>query len=72
MIRERLFELFKENGIDISEDELNLELPMDSLQFISLIVSIEEAFSITIEDEYLKKDKIKSFLNLEEIILQHT
>ena len=48
--QELLTEVFLNNGITA---ELNEQLDLDSLQFISLIVEIEETFGINFPDDYL-------------------
>ena len=37
----------------VNEDDLDTELEIDSLRFVSIIVRIEETFEIVIPDEYL-------------------
>lgn len=60
-IEKSLFDIFEQKGIFLSEAEKNCELEMDSLQFISIIVDIEKAFSITVDDYDLAFDKFNTF-----------
>lgn len=50
-VKEKVLKCLEENGIDISEDG-NL-LNVESINFISAIVSLEEEFNIVFPDEYL-------------------
>ena len=54
-IKNKLYELLDEIGAIETDEEGNRTLlgSMDSIQFISLIVEIEECFNIEIPDEYL-------------------
>lgn len=54
----KLSELLRENGFEIQSDSLEAEsslLDMDSLQYISFIADVEQAFDIAIPDEFLVK-----------------
>lgn len=67
MIKEKLDAVLDNNGIYDSDDELQNELlsNMDSLQFVQLVVSIENEFDIGISDEHLL---FKNFNTKEKII----
>lgn len=68
-----LKDIFERQGIFVSEEDYSETLAVDSLQFISLIVEIEEHYSIEIDDTYLTQTKLQSFndfLNLIETILE--
>lgn len=54
-------------GLDYIEDETLLDF--DSLQFINLIVELEEALNITIDDDYLNLENFSSFTNIENTLL---
>ena len=54
--------LEKEEDIDL------LSLEMDSMMFISFIVSLEDRFDIQIPDEFLQVDVMSSLDNLTKII----
>lgn len=62
----KLLKILEENSISISDSQENLE--MDSIQFISIIIAIENVFNCTINDQFLDPEKIKSFDDLLEII----
>lgn len=59
--KEVLVDLFENNGIFIPEDDFNTDLEFDSLQFIAIIVSIEEIFKISIDESFLLPQKLKSY-----------
>lgn len=70
-IKETVLITLEENGIYIPDD-LDEELDMDSITFISIAVCIEEKMQISIPDEYLAIDKFKtinSFIENINIIL---
>lgn len=70
-IKETVLITLEENGIYIPDD-LDEELDMDSITFISIAVYIEEKMQISIPDEYLAIDKFKtinSFIENINIIL---
>lgn len=48
--KDRLIQLFNESGIVIDQNDLDRELDMDSLNFISLLVAIEKEFGIDLDD----------------------
>lgn len=50
-------------GLEFTEDETSIDF--DSLQFISMIVELEEALNITIDDDYLFLEHFSSFVNIE-------
>ena len=62
-IDEIIKEVLDELGIDIPSDELE-DINFDSIQFISMIISLEEKLDITIEDIYLNQE---SFLSIDGI-----
>ena len=53
--------IFEQKGIFIPDNEFGEELLLDSLQFISIIIAIEEFFCIEISDEYFSKNLLNSF-----------
>lgn len=60
-VEKSLLGIFEEKGIFLSENEKDDELEMDSLQFISIVVDMENVFSIIVDDEDLMADKFKTF-----------
>ena len=67
-----LKEIFERQGVFISDDDCSEPLIFDSLQYVSLIVAIEDAYGIEIDDSYLAGGELKSyndFLNLINTIL---
>lgn len=67
-------QLLFENGIIADVKNLDEPLQMDSLMFVSLIISIEETFGITVPIEMLQYEKWKSIKlimdNIKELIIE--
>ncbi|NLC19991.1 MAG: acyl carrier protein [Clostridiales bacterium] len=64
-IKEKLTSIMSQNGLCLLNEEELLEI--DSVQFITIILDIEEAFQIEIPDDKLIIDELKSlddFCNL--------
>ena len=66
-VKKRLEKVFNENGLTIDLDNQILEL--DSLQIISLFVSIEDEFNMEIPDEFLTREVLSSFNDFYEMLL---
>ncbi len=56
------------NNTYLTLDDIIFDEKMDSLMYLNLIVELEEAFGIEIEDEVLFSDQIESLRDLIEII----
>ena len=56
------------NNTYFTLDDIIFDEKMDSLMYLNLIVELEEAFGIEIEDEVLFSDQIESLRDLIEII----
>ena len=54
-VKKRLEKVFNENGLTIDLDNQSSILELDSLQIISLFVSIEDEFNMEIPDEFLTR-----------------
>lgn len=69
MVEDKVKDIFQKLGIvvETSEDEIIL----DSLQFINIVVSIEDEFSIVIEEKYLSMKHLKSFSDYINLINQY-
>ncbi len=63
-----LKEIFEGKGIFISEDAYEEPMFLESLQFVAIIIDIEEEFSIQIPDEYYLMNKLVSFHDFCEMI----
>ena len=50
-MKERFYKIIEQYGIDINSDVV-LE-DMESIEFISMIIELEEEFNITIPDDFL-------------------
>ena len=68
-IKEKLKTVFLENGLDIPENEEDTILELDSLQFIALVVGVENAFDIQIPDDYLSNEVLSSFGDFCELLI---
>lgn len=60
---QKLLDLFEKKGIFLSESEKDDELELDSIQFISMIIDIEETFSIRIDENDMLFEKFNTFNN---------
>ena len=68
-VKKRLEKVFNENGLTIDLDNQSSILELDSLQIISLFVSIEDEFNMEIPDEFLTREVISSFNDFYEMLL---
>lgn len=67
-IREELLDIFAQVGIFIDDyDEI---LQIDSIQFVNLILEIEETFTITVDEEYMLFERLNSFSAFESMIME--
>lgn len=55
-IRDKVMEIISESGIEIGDDGV-LE-NIDSLKFVSMLVSIEQEFAFEVPDEFLLMENI--------------
>ena len=58
---EQLDKIFKQVGVYLLEDEYDDALELDSLQFISLVVYIEEEFEIVVDDQMITNNALNTF-----------
>ena len=70
-VKKRLEKVFNENGLTIDLDNQSSILELDSLQIISLFVSIEDEFNMEIPDEFLTREVLSSFNDFYEILLNN-
>ena len=68
-VKKRLERVFNENGLTIDLDNQSSILELDSLQIISLFVSIEDEFNMEIPDEFLTREVLSSFNDFYEMLL---
>ena len=68
-VKKRLEKIFNENGLTIDLDNQSSILELDSLQIISLFVSIEDEFNMEIPDEFLTREVLSSFNDFYEMLL---
>lgn len=67
MLEKELISSLEDNGIYVNKSDFNAELEMDSIQYVSLIVELEERFHITVPDEYLGHEipnTVNSFIKM--------
>ncbi|WP_313640717.1 phosphopantetheine-binding protein [Paenibacillus sp.] len=67
-----LLKMFDENGIVLDPNNDHEDLSLDSLQFVSLIVSIESEYDISIPDDSLSIAKFSCFADFYNLISQLT
>lgn len=67
-IREKLMNIFKENGYLVDAENECVQLELDSLQFISILCDIENDFDISIPDEYLSGNGLNTFWDFLEVV----
>ncbi|GAB2025266.1 hypothetical protein OfM1_13370 [Lactovum odontotermitis] len=76
-MEEKLQQCFEDLGIfldNIQDFDIDEDIE-DSLEFISLIVGIEDAFEIEIPDEYLNMSRLRSaqdLINMIEVVLSES
>ena len=68
-VKKRLEKVFNENELTIDLDNQSSILELDSLQIISLFVSIEDEFNMEIPDEFLTREVLSSFNDFYEMLL---
>lgn len=68
-VKKRLEKVFNENGLTIDLDNQSSILELDSLQIISLFVSIEDEFNMEIPDDFLTREVLSSFNDFYEMLL---
>lgn len=58
-LKNELIRIFEENGIDPSDNQQLIDI--DSIQYISIIVEIEQCFGIVLPDYLLSENKFIDF-----------
>lgn len=69
-IREELLDIFAQVGIFIDEYEYDEILQIDSIQFVNVILEIEETFTITVDEEYMLYERLNSLSAFENMIMK--
>lgn len=70
-VKSKLFEIVDGHGfVDENEKKKITVEEMDSIQFISMIVEIEECFDIEIPDKYLVPESFEDDEHMVDIIMQ--
>lgn len=65
-MKETLLDIMEQNGIEYEDDKLISKL--DSIQYISAMVAIEEEFEIEIPEQYLVQNVFENLDHLSSII----
>lgn len=60
-IKDSLLDIFNKCGFQLSPEDYNQNIEMDSIQFMSIILSIEETYHLEVDQEYLSMDKLNTF-----------
>lgn len=60
-MEERLLNVFGACGVFVHEDEKDTLLELDSIQYVSILVMIEEEFELIIPEEYMAEFELSSF-----------
>lgn len=58
-IMDEIERIFEENGVDAQDKDQLME--MDSLQYMTIIVEIEQKYGIVFPDEYLERNMVEDF-----------
>lgn len=65
-IHDQIVEIFEENGVDVENaDSFN---NIESIQYISIIVDIEQKFDVPLPDYILTRDDILNFDQFADIV----
>lgn len=59
-----------EEGVFIDPERLDEDLELDSIQFVSMIIGLEEQLSISIPDDNLDPTVIKSYVDVCELVMR--
>ena len=67
-MEQRLRVIFERNGYPIIEGEENVQLRLDSLQFISIMCDVENEFEVAVPDELLTGKDLDTFNDILEAV----
>jgi len=67
-IENEVREVFERKGIFIPEGAEQETLSIDSLQFVSILVDLEEVFEVAIDDSFLIQNKLHNLVDFIEVI----
>lgn len=65
-IKAEIEKIFEENGVDFNNSE-NLE-NIDSIQYVTIIVEIEQLFNITLPDYFFVENSLSDFPRLINVV----
>lgn len=67
-IKDKLIQIFNESGVELNLENLNENLELDSLHYISIICEIENIFDIEVPDDVLGEKPLLSFNDFFELV----
>lgn len=67
-IKDKLIQIFNESGVELNLENLNENLELDSLHYISIICEIENIFDIEVPDDVLGGKPLLSFNDFFELV----
>ena len=65
-IHDQIVEIFEENGVDVENADSFYNI--ESIQYISIIVDIEQKFDVSLPDYILTRDDILNFDQFADIV----
>lgn len=65
-----LIALFEEQGVFVEESNCDESLSLDSLTLVSLVISIENFYSIEIPDEFLTYEKFDTINKVQTLVAE--
>lgn len=68
-INSKFIEIMNSCGFDITMETLDVPIDYDSLQFVSTMVEIENAFNIQIPDDYLLAEGLDTSQDFLDMVL---
>lgn len=60
-ITKRLVDIFELIGVYLNEDDFNEHIEINSIQFVNIILAVEEEFLIRISSDFFDYSKLKCF-----------
>ncbi|MFA9396962.1 MAG: hypothetical protein ACERKV_01670 [Clostridiaceae bacterium] len=70
IVENKLVSIFETVGAYINSDDFDEIIQLDSLQFVSVILEIEETFMIRISADYYSYDELKTFNDYVKLIVR--
>lgn len=70
-IKEKLKSVFERVGIYLADEEFDQELEIDSFQFVSVIIALEEEFLIHISNEFEDYSSLITFNDFYKLVAEY-